>query len=291
MTTPSLSHARHDRAHCGAPGLFRALQCGERKKSKLETEFYYPSSDTTVFFWGPEPLGAEDLRVLYAIVAEASQKDRGGVLRPESGTEKNLELRSLIGLNGNTENEIAMAVKTDLKRIACEAGYRTDNGKIIREVRECIRRLSAVTIYVSHGNEETESRILNMKRIQEDGRKNGSVEIVLNPRIARAIADDKQYIRINLEEVRSLNLKPAVIMHQWLCSWINPGATRSVNLDRLMDRVWQQPASPGQPYKNRRQKARKCLQELQKVGWGADIDQTDTVHITRPKTERNAAQK
>ncbi|PYA99033.1 replication protein C, IncQ-type, partial [Serratia marcescens] len=29
----SLSHVRHDPAHCLAPGLFRALKRGERKRS------------------------------------------------------------------------------------------------------------------------------------------------------------------------------------------------------------------------------------------------------------------
>ncbi|EFI8462654.1 hypothetical protein A9Y62_005642 [Escherichia coli] len=37
----SLSHVRHDPAHCLAPGLFRALKRGERKRSKLDVTYDY----------------------------------------------------------------------------------------------------------------------------------------------------------------------------------------------------------------------------------------------------------
>lgn len=58
-----LSHARHDSVHCLVPGLFRALKRGERKKEKLDIT-YDCGSGNLIEFKGPEPLGADDLRVL-----------------------------------------------------------------------------------------------------------------------------------------------------------------------------------------------------------------------------------
>ena len=66
----SLSHVRHDPAHCLAPGLFRALKRGERKRSKLDVTYDY-GDGKRIEFSGPEPLGADDLRILQGLVAMA----------------------------------------------------------------------------------------------------------------------------------------------------------------------------------------------------------------------------
>lgn len=39
MSTHDLTHARHDPIHCLAPGLFRSLQKGERKRAKLDVVY------------------------------------------------------------------------------------------------------------------------------------------------------------------------------------------------------------------------------------------------------------
>ena len=65
-----LTHVRHDPAHCLAPGLFRALKRGERKRSKLDVTYDY-GDGKRIEFSGPEPLGADDLRILQGLVAMA----------------------------------------------------------------------------------------------------------------------------------------------------------------------------------------------------------------------------
>jgi hypothetical protein len=54
-----LTHARHDPAHCLAPGLFRSLKRGDRKKLKLDVTYIY-GEDTQARFVGFEPLDAGD---------------------------------------------------------------------------------------------------------------------------------------------------------------------------------------------------------------------------------------
>jgi hypothetical protein len=62
-------HARHDRAHCLAPGIFRSLKRGQRKKQKLDTTYVY--GEVSLRFVGFEPLGADDMRFLQGIIALA----------------------------------------------------------------------------------------------------------------------------------------------------------------------------------------------------------------------------
>ncbi|MET3109463.1 hypothetical protein AAKU58_004320 [Oxalobacteraceae bacterium GrIS 1.18] len=50
-----LTHARHDPAHCLAPGLFRSLKRGDRKKLKLDVTYPYGgfccNSESKANFW------------------------------------------------------------------------------------------------------------------------------------------------------------------------------------------------------------------------------------------------
>lgn len=89
----SLSHVRHDPAHCLAPGLFRALKRGERKRSKLDVTYDY-GDGKRIEFSGPEPLGADDLRILQGLVAMAGPN--GLVLGPEPKTEGGRQLRLIL---------------------------------------------------------------------------------------------------------------------------------------------------------------------------------------------------
>ena len=58
MSKHDLTHARHDPAHCLAPGLFRSLKRGERKRGKLDVVYDY-GDGKRIEFSGPEPLGAD----------------------------------------------------------------------------------------------------------------------------------------------------------------------------------------------------------------------------------------
>ncbi|GAA3711567.1 hypothetical protein GCM10022421_18730 [Oceanisphaera sediminis] len=95
-----LTHVRHDPAHCLAPGLFRSLQRGERKRLKLDVT--YTHGFDSIRFWGPEPLGVDDLRVLQGLVAMAAISGDGGrgiVLGNETESEIGQQLRLLLDLN------------------------------------------------------------------------------------------------------------------------------------------------------------------------------------------------
>ena len=90
MSKHDLTHARHDPAHCLAPGLFRSLKRGERKRGKLDVTYTFGEGESMRFV-GFEPLGADDMRLLQGIVALGGPN--GILLTPEPTTETGQQLR------------------------------------------------------------------------------------------------------------------------------------------------------------------------------------------------------
>lgn len=144
----SLSHVRHDPAHCLAPGLFRALKRGERKRSKLDVTYDY-GDGKRIEFKGPEPLGADDLRILQGLVAMAGPN--GLVLSPEPKTEGGQQLRLFLEPKWEAVTADAMVVKGSYRALAREIGYAEDGGSQFKAIRECIERLWTVSIIAQNG--------------------------------------------------------------------------------------------------------------------------------------------
>jgi hypothetical protein len=141
-----LTHARHDPAHCLAPGLFRSLKRGERKRGKLDVVYDY-GDGKRIEFSGPEPLGADDLRILQGLVAMAGPG--GLVLSPEPQTEAGQQLRLFLEPKWEAVQQDAMVVKGSYRALAREIGYA--NPDDTKPVRECIERLWKVSIIAQNG--------------------------------------------------------------------------------------------------------------------------------------------
>ena len=124
-----LTHARHDPAHCLAPGLFRSLKRGERKKLKLDVTYTYGKD--SIRFWGPEPLGVDDLRILQGLVAMAAtsgDNGRGIVLKDKTESEAGQQLRLWLDLKWEAIEKDSMVAKGSFRQLARELGYADDGG-------------------------------------------------------------------------------------------------------------------------------------------------------------------
>ncbi|HBQ7916353.1 TPA: replication protein C, partial [Klebsiella aerogenes] len=261
MSKYDLTHARHDPVHCLAPGLFRSLKRGERKRSKLDVVYDY-GNGKRIEFSGPEPLGADDLRILQGLVAMAGPS--GLVLSPDPQTEAGRQLRLFLEPKWEAVQQDAMVVKGSYRSLAREVGYADiDN---TRPVRDCIERLWKVSIIAQNGRRRQGFRLLSEYSSDEQ---DGKLYVALNPLIARAIMGG-QHIRIDMAEVRKLQTDPARLIHQRLCGWIDLGKSGRVELDTLCGYVWPDEQTNPNTIKKRRQKARKALAELTAVGWKLD---------------------
>lgn len=268
-----LTHARHDPAHCLAPGLFRSLKRGERKRNKLDVVYDY-GDGKSIEFSGPEPLGADDLRILQGLVAMAGPG--GLVLSPEPQTKGGQQLRLFLEPKWEAVQQDAMVVKGSYRALAREIGYA--NPDDTKPVRDCIERLWKVSIIAQNGRKRQGFRLLSEYASDEQ---EGKLYVALNPLIARAVMGGGQHVRISMDEVRALQTDPARLLHQRLCGWIDPGKSGRAELDTLCGYVWPDVANH-EAMKKRRQTARKALAELAGVGWKLDEYVKGKWRIERP---------
>lgn len=268
-----LTHVMHDPSHCLAPGLFRSIKKGDRKRLKLDVAYDFGDGQR-IEFSGPEPLGADDLRILQGLIAMAGP---GGIeLSPEPLTEAGVQLRCSLEPKWDAVQQAALVVKGSYAALAREIGYANPNNTT--PIRDCIERLWKVSIIAQNGKKRQGYRLLS--EYQSDD-VSGSLHVALNPRITQAILGGRPHTRIELAEVRQLETDPARLMHQRLCGWIDPGKCRKAALDTLCGYVWPDCANPA-AMKKRRQSVRKALAELAGVGWEIDEYSSAKFDIRRP---------
>jgi len=269
-----LSHARHDPAHCLAPGLFRALKRGERKRSKLDVVYDY-GDGKRIEFSGPEPLGADDLRILQGLVAMAGPS--GLVLGPEPKTPGGQQLRLFLEPKWEAVETDAMVVKGSYRALAREVGYADIEDS--RPIRDCIERLWKVSIIAQHGRKRQGFRLLS-EYASDDAE--GRLYVALNPLIAQAVMGGGQHVRISMDEVRALDSETARLLHQRLCGWIDPGKSGKATVDTLSSYVWPEEAS-GATMRQRRKRVRDSLPEIVSLGWTVTEYAPSKYNIARPK--------
>lgn len=286
-----LTHARHDPATCLAPGLFRALKKGDRKKLKLDIT--YRHGDALFRFVGFEPLGADDLRVLQTLVAMAGP--HGAVLAPEPATRVGAALRKALECTGIAAAADAVSVTTSGRALLAESGMAGHGGSDIDGVRASLLRLGNVTLHASRADGEREgtTHLLSFERDVD------SITVALNYKLAGAIVGDaRQHVRIPMDEVRALRGDVARLIHQRLCAWVDPGRTRHVMLETLVGYAYpsapicganEAPRGPSPSTKSmRRAKAKAAVAELRGLGWTIETAGPESLAITRPRGERAA---
>lgn len=121
-----LTHVRHDPAHCLAPGLFRSLKRGDRKRCKLDVTYTF-GEDESMRFVGFEPLGADDMRLLQGIVALGGPN--GILLTPEPTSETGRQLRLFLEPRFEAIEQDGLVVRESLTKLLSETGM-TDSGLV-----------------------------------------------------------------------------------------------------------------------------------------------------------------
>jgi hypothetical protein len=186
-TIYKLSHARHDPAHVLCPGLFRSLVKGERKRGKLDVTHEY--GEESIRFWGPEPLGIEDLKVLQGLVAIAptlglnGKNGRGLILTSETDSDIGINLRNNLELKWDAIDKTAMVVKTTSGELAKEIGYKK-SGKNNNKIRESVERLWAVSVIIKKNKNRMGFRLISTYVSKEN---NNEYDCQRRPEIAAKV--------------------------------------------------------------------------------------------------------
>lgn len=273
--TFDLTHARHDPAHCLAPGLFRSLKRGERKKLKLDVSYQH-GPKTTLRFVGFEPLDAQDMRLLQGIIALSGP--HGVILTDDPKTDRGQQLRLLLDPKLDAARSDALVVKGTLGQLMREIGYATDGEQTRKDLKASLLRMSNVTLHVKDGSREASFHLLSYAFDEDDG----TLFVALNPRVAEAVMGNKGFTRIELSEVRALQSDPARLVHQRLCGWLAPGKSGRVELDTVCRYVWPDSTDNANTMKTRRQTARKALADIASLGWTANEYAAGKFEVRRP---------
>lgn len=271
------THARHDPATCLAPGLFRALKRGPR--GKLDVKYAF-GENKSVWFRGPDALGADDLRVLQFLVSASGPRDRGFTIGAEPKSELGMALRAALELRGEASRSTLVEIRTSRREVLRELGiaWSAAQGKA---VAESIARLAAVTLQIRSGDIEVSSGkgLLGFAIDHSTGK----IAVALNFMLSAAVLGDAaQYVRIPMDEVRALKSDAARLIHQRLCAWIDAGATRHVKLETLVGYAYPEPTESASARCKREAAIRRSLAELRGIEWKVDDAGGQVVAITRP---------
>ncbi len=269
--------ARHDPAICLTTGLFRSLSKGLRKKQMLGAT--HTMKNGHIRFISPELLGADDLRVLQAIIA--LNGPQGCFIKAVDKESHGYQLLTDMERQGDAVTQDVIAVFTEYRDLARLIGYAENAG--YRTIRSSIERLSAVTIFAHEGSRRSSYQLLSW--IPEKTTHNP--RICLNPRLTSIIVNKRSaFVHIDLNEVRGLRSDAAVLIHQRLCGWINNGATRAVKLDTLLPSVFGDESTIPATLRQRRCTVRKAISEFSKIGWQIQASKNrwgdDIYFIRRP---------
>ena len=264
-------HARHDRAHCLAPGIFRSLRKGRRKSQNLDITYVF--GDLSLRFVGFQPLGADDMRFLQGIIALAGP--HGLILGSEPTTEAGRQLRLFLDPRLAAAQQDALVVRSSMLHLLKLVGL-TGGGKNIKGLKESLRRMANVTVYVTKNQQEASFHLLSY--VFDDN----ELLVAVNPRIAEAILGRIPHARIEINEVRELKSDVACLIHQWLCAWIDPGEKKHIGLTTIIHYLWEETEN-AKTMQKRRQYVRKALAEFEKIGWKITEQGGEQYEIARPK--------
>lgn len=284
-TMVDLTHARHDRAHVLAPGLFRSLGPGDRKRLKLDVVYDFGDGER-LEFGGKDPLGVLEMRVLQGLVAMAGPD--GLILNDQdkaspSGGQLMLDLFEPDPVVQAAKLKPAtLVIRDSLRRLAREIGM-DEGGKSLKDIREAIERMFGVTIFVQTGKRRLGMRMLAAYASDEG---TGDLYVALNPRIAGAIMGSTPYARIDLAEARQLESDPARLLHQRLSGWIDPGKSGEAGIEILSGYVWPDEPASDAAKRKRWSRVRKAVQEIAKLSWRVEEVSRDSWRFIRPKLPR-----
>lgn len=268
-----IKFARHDRAHCLAPGLFRSLQRGERKNKKLDVT--YSHGQETLRFVGFEPLGADDMRLLQGLVSLSGP--HGVILDFQPRTITGRQLRLLLNPKFDAAESDGLVVRETVSRLLSEVGL-TDGGENIKALKASLLRMSNVTVLVTSGSRSASFHLMSHALDDQEGR----LWVALNPRIASAVLGRLPHARIELSEARKLDTDPARLIHQRLSGWIDPGKSGVAGIETLSRYVWPDPASDATERK-RNSKVRAAVAEIGGI-WRVSEQSKDVWQFIRPRT-------
>ena len=268
-----VEHARHDPA-IALVSLFRPI-CRGRRPGGLQLKTEHGGYELRFNVW--QALDTRDQSVLLGAIGMAGIEHQN--LHSEVTGETGQQLWLDLEPGKQAQMDRALVVTTTRYALLQAAGIH-DRGANYGLLENCLERLSMVGCRVKKDGYDWSMRLLSYAESPD-----GTIHIALNSRFAEAIAG--HHIRVNLEERRTIHGDTAQVAHAWLSAWLRPGATNTISMDKLAEKVWgTEPVRPS-TRSSRRDRLSKALYEIEKLrGWRIKVSgrgERAKATITRPR--------
>ena len=254
--------AKHDRAHCLCPRLFKiGITQKNYDKEKLDIRYQFSESESLRFLCA-EPLGVFDMRLLQRLIAYSGPN---GMLL-DTTSESYKRNRLFIDPIFEMANKDGLVLNANISFLLNSMGYEK-SGQNIKKIIDSMERLANVTISVSGKKISIPFQLLSYCYDIIDQK----YYIVLNPRLTDVIYGTvKQFVRLSIGEDNSLKTDIARVISQRLCAWIDPGKSGKISIDTLYSYLWDpkddENISP-LTIRSRKTKIRKAVLEFADIGW------------------------
>lgn len=280
MSTPAENLTRVEYARCDPAlwlvSLFRTMYRG-RRPGGLTIEHEHNGLKLKFNVW--RALDARDQSVLLATIALAGVLDRqelhAGIRHCRAQ-----QLWQRLQPEDLALMDQAIVVKTTRYALLQAAGM-ADGKAEYNRLEDCLERLSMVGCRARKDGYDWSMRLLSYAETPE-----GQLHIALNSRLAEALSGHHVYV--SLVERRALLSDAAQLTHAWLSAWLRQGASNSIRLDRLAEKVWGPPSKSIATNRKRRERIGKALYDIGKLhGWQVLIEgrgATAKATIKRPRS-------
>lgn len=246
---------RYDPA-LGLAGLFRPLQARQKRLGCSAKQRF----NGFEFEWvAHEAPGIPEQTLLLALMALAAPGTQRLARRPISPLGR--QLRAALAADGELFHGDAASIHTSLSELTRLCGYTDCGGTNLEQMRQMLRRLTEVTVWIRTPDYEASSRLLSVV-ITRTGR----TRVALNARLALVAWGEGQYVPVSMVERLALSTQTAMAVHAYLSTVIRVGKGHSFEWPRLERAVWGDSAR-GSTYRSRKAKLRAALDEIARDGW------------------------
>ena len=253
--TDAGQHVRYDPV-LGLAGLFRPLQA-RRQRSRWGVTQQFKGFE---FEWqAPEAPGIPEQTLLLVLMALAGPGAQRLSMQPTSAVGR--QLRGALEADGELFHGDAASIHTSLCELARLCGYADCGGANLEQVRQMLRRMAGITVWIRAPAYEASSRLLSVV-IARGGR----TRVALNARLAHAAWGEGQYVSVSLAQRLMLGTQTAMAMHAYLSAVIRPGKAHAFEWPRLERAVWGDNAG-GSTYRSRKAKLQAAVGEIGRHGW------------------------
>lgn len=240
----------------GLAGLFRPQQARRQRPHCCVTQQFKGFQ----FEWqAPEAPGVPEQTLLLVLMSLAGPGAQRLAMQPTSAVGR--QLRSALETDGELFHGDAASIHTSLCELVRLCGYADCGGANLEQVRQMLRRLAGITVWLRTPDYEASSRLLSV--IIAPG---GRTRVALNARLALAAWGEGQYVSISLAQRLTLSTQTAMAVHAYLSAVIRPGKGHAFEWPRLERAVWGDNAA-GSTYRSRKAKLEAALKEIGRHGW------------------------